>query len=166
MPFRIDSEGNIECDTAEEALDLQRRMFAAKKNRSVTASPLTKTLVADVANHATQQHEPFVPPADGGTNLDRFFHDMAESCQRILFALAEQPEGVGTDTLAQRVGLTARSLPPLLQAIHRLAAKHKIGISPVDRHEVADEYGRSKSQYILHDDLVKMIKKMTGSPVT
>jgi hypothetical protein len=135
MPIRVMPDGSFICETPGEAIamrDLLMERKAKETRREARRSARqTPSLAQAVATNGTAT---------------------------LVSVLKESPNGISSDDLAQRLGVTARSLPPLMLSLRRKArdAGHAFDDLLV-RERAVGPNNRPISLYRLTDEGVRLL---------
>jgi hypothetical protein len=154
MSYRVTPEGDIICETVSDALALQdavlvRKIPAPEPRRR--GRPPSKT---SSTNGSTMRQSTV-----SASTLDRLFGSLSENTQRVVSALADNPDGLETNELAQAIHLPTTALPPLMRSLRTLA--ERCGLSEdgvVSREEIVVQ-GRPRSRYRLDSALIEEAKR-------
>jgi hypothetical protein len=102
MSYKVSPDGNIECDTADEALELQAKIV----NRARPSSPILR-------------------PAPGAPEATEDGVVLGGLGRRFLKLVLDQP-GITADDAAERLETTTASFPPMHRGIRAWASKHYV----------------------------------------
>src|SRR2546422_8988998 len=98
MPIRVLPDGSFLCDSPAEAIQM-RDLLMDRKTRETRRD----------ARRAARQ----VPPLAQSV--------VSNGTATLVSVLKESPDGISSDDLAERLGVTPRSLPPLMVSLRRKA---------------------------------------------
>lgn len=135
--FRVLADGTIEAGSAGEAADLQKLLWAR-------AADPTSPYRRKRGRPAKREPAPFTA----------YWYTLTPNARRLLAVLADRQAWVTTRQLAEAMGVTTMTLPPVVRAIRETAAECGIGDkSFIERREFT-ENGRLASTYRLAADFV------------
>jgi hypothetical protein len=135
MPIRVMQDGTIVCDTADEAIAVRDRLLDRKVRETRRE-----------ARRAGRQ----------APSLERSL--TSNGTASLVAILRESPDGITSDDLARRLGMSSRSIPPLMLSLRR---KFKDAGKDMDemlvRERIMDSNNHAKSRYRLTEEGVKLL---------
>jgi hypothetical protein len=131
MPFRVRPDGSVECDTLEEAFRVRDELL---NRRTREAKRAARAAVGTVDLHGN------------GTGA-------------LIAALKGAPTGIESPDLAGALGVTPRSIPPLILGLRRKVRALGMDLDDLLIRETTYAKGRPVSKYRLTEE---GIKKLTG----
>jgi triphosphoribosyl-dephospho-CoA synthetase len=135
MAIRVLADGSFSCDTPAEAIAMRDLMMDRK----------TRDARREARRTGRSEPTAMDPETNKGTAT-------------LVSVLCNSPDGISSDELAQRLGKTARSLPPLMVALKRRVRAKGHDLSDVlIRERVFDSNNRPISKYKLTPEGVKLL---------
>jgi hypothetical protein len=136
MAIRVLADGSFSCDTPAEALAMRDAMMERKLRE--TRREARRAARTDPSAATTS--------------------DASKNTATLVSVLCNSPDGIESDELANRLGKSLRSLPPLMVALRRrVRAKGHDLDEILVRERVFDDKNRPRSRYRLTPEGVQLL---------
>ena len=145
MAYRVKTDGVIECDTAAEAIELQRLMTNSASPQRYAPKRL------DIGQPIPRVEESWA----------EFLKELTAPARRVIEEIGKHPDGVTTNELAERTKIETTSLPPVLRSVRSAARKTGFSADVLICRERYLENGKPKSRYKPGSDLLMEFKRMS-----